>query len=400
MEGTALATISRPVARLGEPGSGPAPWRSPVARGAILRANSIVWSDVAKGFWAKRAIAYVGSSFPWMLDFAQNADGTYPFKPNKLETRRLFARSVVEAFAPNDTPDPSITFTDLPSGGAFYPYANVAVQHGWMRVSTDGAFHPDDPVTMSGVHRVLVYALGLKPVVKAFDQIHTANGYSFQTPARFGSTLLGMRLGLRYNHSDESLDVNPSTQLNRAEVAYSLYRAATEPSWQVAAMEDEYANIQLPAMGPRKEAFIQWGIDYVGYPYVWGGEWGTATGSGYCCGTQPIGGFDCSGFTWWVMRHTSTSYAPPRGYAGWQLPQRIAAGMAIVGHIGFKHLEVGDLMFYDGEGNGIIDHVDMYIGNGYALDSSSTPGGVTIMWVGTGWYHDHFVRARRIIPGP
>ena len=39
-------------------------------------------------------------------------------------------------------------------------------------------------------------------------------------------------------------------------------------------------------------------------------------------------------------------------------------------------------MFYDGDGDGTVDHVDTYIGNGFALDSSSTPGGVTIMWVG------------------
>ena len=45
-----------------------------------------------------------------------------------------------------------------------------------------------------------------------------------------------------------------------------------------------------------------------------------------------------------------------------------------------------------------VDHVDTYIGNGYALDSSSTPGGVTIMWVGDGWYRDHFVHGRRVLP--
>ena len=28
-------------------------------------------------------------------------------------------------------------------------------------------------------------------------------------------------------------------------------------------------------------------------------------------------------------------------------------------------------MFYDGNGDGTVDHVDVYIGNGYALDSSA-----------------------------
>ena len=55
-------------------------------------------------------------------------------------------------------------------------------------------------------------------------------------------------------------------------------------------------------------------------------------------------------------------------------------------------------MFYDGNDDGTVDHVDVYIGNGYALDSSNTPGGVTIMWVGDGWYREHFVHGRRILP--
>ena len=61
-------------------------------------------------------------------------------------------------------------------------------------------------------------------------------------------------------------------------------------------------------------------------------------------------------------------------------------------------------MFYDGDGDGVVDHVDTYIGNGYALDSSSSPGGVSIMWVardpGThvDWYAEHFMWGRRILP--
>ncbi len=68
-----------------------------------------------------------------------------------------------------------------------------------------------------------------------------------------------------------------------------------------------------------------------------------------------------------------------------------------VRRIAFRDLEPGDLMFYDGNEDGTVDHVDTYIGNGFALDSSSTPGGVTIMWVGDGWYRDHFVHGRRVV---
>ena len=63
----------------------------------------------------------------------------------------------------------------------------------------------------------------------------------------------------------------------------------------------------------------------------------------------------------------------------------------------YRELRPGDLMFYDGDGDGTVDHVDVFVGNGWALDSSSSVGGVTLMWVRTGWYRQHFVHGRRVL---
>jgi cell wall-associated NlpC family hydrolase len=60
-------------------------------------------------------------------------------------------------------------------------------------------------------------------------------------------------------------------------------------------------------------------------------------------------------------------------------------------------LEPGDLMFYDGDEDGVVDHVNVHVGNGWAIDSSSSVGGVTFMWVGSGWYRQHFTWGRRIL---
>ena len=49
----------------------------------------------------------------------------------------------------------------------------------------------------------------------------------------------------------------------------------------------------------------------------------------------------------------------------------------------YADLLPGDLMFYDGDEDGVVDHVDVYVGNGWSLDSSSSVGGVTLMWVET-----------------
>jgi cell wall-associated NlpC family hydrolase len=384
----------------GEDGSGPAPIPVVYDRSdrVLARTATVTFFDVdADDAWAAKAIDHVGVTHDWMRDFAPRDDGTYPFRPGAIESRKYFARSIVKAFAPTAEPDPSIVFTDVDPSTAWYRYANVAVQRGWMTRSKDGAFLPDQAVTMRSGHRALVIALGLRPAARALDRIHTRDGVTFKTPPGFGTTMLGLRLGLRYNFpsGSESKDVGPKDPLPRAYVAYSLFRATTQPSWTVPALLEQYADVELPHLGPRQRALVQWGLRYVGYPYYWGGEWGIANAS------QSRTGFDCSGLTWWILRRSATGWevAPPRPYRGWSLPERTSAEMARLtpDRLSYGDLRPGDLMFYDGDGNGVVDHVDTYIGNGFALDSSSTPGGVTVMWVGDGWYRDHFVHGRRVL---
>jgi cell wall-associated NlpC family hydrolase len=369
-------------------------------------ATTVTFADLGMSdAWAKEGIVWVAKTNSWMLDFAPNTDGTYDFRPDAVERRKYFARSVVRAFAPDEEPDPTIVFDDLDASSPWYRYAAVAAGHGWL-TAANGAFDPDGAVTMAMVHRALVLALGLAPAAKALNGIHTRDGVTFKTPSTFGTNVLGMRLGLRYNAptGSESQDVAPKDRLPRAQVAYSLWRATTQPSWNVPSLLTQYAKVELPHLGPRAHAIVRWGIRYAGYPYIWGGEWGLETKEPSALGGQPRSGFDCSGLTWWLLRADDGGYwnvNPPRPYLGWSLPQRTSADMASMApkRLRFDDLHPGDPMFYDGDGDGTVDHVDTYIGRGWALDSSSTPGGVTIMWVGSGWYRDHFKWGRRVLPG-
>jgi cell wall-associated NlpC family hydrolase len=408
------AQASKPArsVRAGEPGTGmPAipvvyPRTRTLAGHSIRTATAVTFADLGMSdAWAKEGIVWVAKTNSWMLDFAPNTDGTYDFRPDAIERRKYFARSVVRAFAPDEAPDPSIVFDDLDASSPWYRYAAVAADHGWL-TEANGAFDPDGAVTMAMVHRALVLALGLAPAAKALNGIHTRDGVTFKTPSTFGTNVLGMRLGLRYNAptGSESHDVAPKDRMPRAQVAYSLWRATTQPSWNVPNLLTQYANVELPHLGPRAKEIVRWGIRYAGYPYVWGGEWGLETKEPSALGGQPRSGFDCSGLTWWLLRADDGGYwnvNPPRPYLGWSLPQRTSADMAAMAskRLRYDDLHPGDPMFYDGDGNGTVDHVDTFIGRGWALDSSSTPGGVTIMWVGSGWYRDHFKWGRRVLPG-
>jgi cell wall-associated NlpC family hydrolase len=366
--------------------------------------SSTAWADLgADDLWAKAAINHVAGWNDWMRDYAPDADGDWRFRPDAYETRSRWARALVRAFAPDEVPDPSITFPDLDQSDPAWPFAAVAVSHRWLLRGPDERFNPDAMVTAAVVHRSLVLVLGMGDTAAALDDLATEDGHSFGTPSGFGFNLLAMRLGLRFNNKvDESQDVTPRDLLRRKQVAWSLYRATTMDTWVVPYLEDQYEDMTLPRMNAARRQIVNWGVRYVGYPYIWGGEWGLETREPLAFGAQPGPGFDCSGLSWWLLRRDDAPWevSPPRPYQGWSLPQRTSAEMSRLTktRLGYRKLVPGDLMFYDGDRDGRVDHVDVFVGNGWALDSSSGVGGVTLMWVKSGWYRDHFVHGRRIVP--
>ena len=97
--------------------------------GRSPRAAAFAWSDLdGSDGWARTAIDFVGKRHDWMRDFAAKPDGSVPFRPDMIETRKYLARAMAKAFAPARRVDPSITFTDLDPTQAFYRWANIAVQ--------------------------------------------------------------------------------------------------------------------------------------------------------------------------------------------------------------------------------------------------------------------------------
>lgn len=373
--------------------------------GGLLAASAgtahAAFSDVPTNFWAKTAIDHVASTNAWMQDY-----GTTSFKPEVQESKRRFAMHIVKAFDPDGTVDPAITFPDLPATDPYYPYANIAVKHGWMTVQADGKFKPVNAMSTNMVHRGLVIALGLQAEVDGLNAIHTDGGLiAADTPiavntGRFPYMVLGMQLGLRFNHATEAEDVLPTTVLTRDEVAYSLWKAKTVSSWTLNGLA-VYRDIELPALSAQVLDMAEFGFNYAGYPYIWAGEWHVKTPSGYCCGTQVQGGFDCSGFMWWLLKKPSGGYdnTSIRGYTGWSLPERSSAAMAAAAptKLTYTQTKPGDLMFHDDNANpDVVSHVNVYLGNGWALDGSSSRGGVSLIKVDAGWYYDHFMWSRRL----
>jgi cell wall-associated NlpC family hydrolase len=359
------------------------------------------FTDVAPTYWARSSIVAVAQDRTWLQDF-----GTATFRPESPLLRRHLARAAVLAFAPTDPPDPAITFADLPPSDPFHRYANVAVKRGWM-AAPGGLFIPDGTVSKTDLDRALVRALGLGPEIDGLNAIRTADGAALAHPDGFAEMILALQLGLHHNHptSAEARELLPASAVRRADGAFALWRAyGARGTSRITALA-RYRTVILPAMTPTRRRVVEFALSYTGYPYLYAGEWHTPTPNSYCCGKQPQGGFDCSGFAWWVLRKPgqgwdNTAFRP---YVGWRLDERASRDMARATKqkLSLKRSRPTDLMLFDGDGGkrrSGVNHAGVYLGAGWMIHSSSGRDGVSIDWVRQGWYRDRFVWSRRVVP--
>jgi hypothetical protein len=363
----------------------------------VLPAHAaLAFSDVPRSYWDMGQIKYVAITHTWMRDYGRDV-----FKPSALETRSFLARTLVTVYAPTEPIDPSIHFSDLPDNDPFYRYANVAVKLGWMTKFGYNRWAGTAPVRTFVFDKAIILAMGkFSAPLAGLASIHQADGTPYKVSETFPHQQLARWLGLHYDHSDDTMDLQSRTKMKRDEVAYSLWAAMTLPSWQIDSAA-KFDDVKLPVATSMQQKVTSYALNQVGFPYIWSGEWNAVSPPGYCCGYQPQGGFDCSGFAWWVLKKNEDGYnaAQFRNYAGWSLPQRSSYEIAefTKTKLTWRQLKPGNvMMFADNGGNRWQDvtHVGIYLGNGWMMHS--TDGGPQLQWVGDGYYRDHFVWGRAL----
>lgn len=123
-----------------------------------------------------------------------------------------------------------------------------------------------------------------------------------------------------------------------------------------------------------QDSVIQTGMKYIGAPYQFGAAVGDTTR------------FDCSSFSAQVFAENGIS-----------LP-RVSRDQARVGvAVSRTQLQKGDLVFYDTNYDGQINHLGIYIQPGQMIHSASSSG-VSITDPFSSYWNPRFVTARRVIP--
>ncbi|WP_082235458.1 C40 family peptidase [Halobacillus massiliensis] len=108
---------------------------------------------------------------------------------------------------------------------------------------------------------------------------------------------------------------------------------------------------------------------YLGTPYEWSGE-------------SPDG-FDCSGFTYYVMNKVGVDLE--RGSY-----DQYTQGTSVTA----SNLQIGDLVFFSGTYKVGVSHVGIYIGNGDMISATKSKG-VAIDPVFSGYWGDKYTGAKR-----
>ncbi len=120
---------------------------------------------------------------------------------------------------------------------------------------------------------------------------------------------------------------------------------------------------------------IKYAAQFIGTPYAWGG-------------IDLNNGVDCSGFVYSVYKNFGITF------------NRSSAAMEANDgyYVSKSELQAGDLVFFDNEGTGTIDHVGIYMYDGYYIHSSSgIVEGVTISSLYNVYSVETYAGAKRII---
>jgi cell wall-associated NlpC family hydrolase len=374
-----------------------------VAVAAVVapRARAESYSDVPRAHWAYASISSVterSASGHRLLD-----DYGSVFRPEQAITRAQLARTLVLASGNYGENVKTVAMKDVATDDRYYSVIQVALRHGYMNLDKHGAFRPQDPVPASQAEVAIIRWLkeryassnwtlltSLKP-----SRWQPNDGWKTDAPAYLPYIVASRQLQLRYNHPSDAdgHEVTPNQAIDRAEVAYMFWRAyAVSGEWMLYGLAD-YRSIAFPPLSERQKQITRFALKFVGYPYIWAGEYPTRN-SPY--GAQKAGGFDCSGFVFYVMKMHFDYPITVNERGAHDMAERAKP------RITRTKLQCGDLIFFGPKGPESsvesIYHAGLYLGDGWFIHSTGSTDGVTLSSLdSSSYYKSYFAWGRRVL---
>lgn len=169
----------------------------------------------------------------------------------------------------------------------------------------------------------------------------------------------------RYNLSLSALlKINPNiSNLDRIRIGQTI-RVSGKASPSVS---------NKPSKSTKADQVLAAGAKYMGAKYVYGAS------------TSRTDVFDCSSFTLRAFQS-----------AGISLPRNSVAQSHVGTAVSSKSLQKGDLVFFDTNNDGVINHVGIYAGNGQMLNASTSKG-VSYANINNSYWGPSFVKAVRVL---
>ena len=144
------------------------------------------------------------------------------------------------------------------------------------------------------------------------------------------------------------------------------------PRQPVQQQAPQAAPAQVPPRSALEVDIVNTALEYLGYPYVWGGA-------------SPRG-FDCSGFVVYVFRQK-----------GIYLPRDLWGMLQVGVPVSRDALRPGDLVFFQNTYRPGLSHVGIYMGNGQFVNAKDEASGVTVSSMYSEYWSSRYYGARRIL---
>ena len=163
--------------------------------------------------------------------------------------------------------------------------------------------------------------------------------------------------------------------------AYSNGFNQVETDYGSGWVHSDYLGASAPAAVVAPEAvvssqgqqMVDFAMQFNGYPYVWAGN--------------TPSGFDCSGFTQYVVQNV----------LGYDITHSTDIQAGYGTSVAWGEWQPGDLLFFVGTGGGgFISHVGIYIGDGQMIHAENPGTGVRISSVYSSYYSGHYYSASRL----